>query len=159
MDDPYAIEGTGAPETRLDIDTFSTHPDYKIRWHLFLRGLAVVMTEPPENPIGFYRIAGIYAPVLCSIYRSRMGTDIIKGSMVGQSSPGRNSRYSQGRQFIARIRSKIDYYLHPLYVGFFWRYGLTSIVFGFLLGIGLTFSFWRSALPPLRYEISRQSLT
>lgn len=78
MDDPYAIEGTGAPETRLDIDTFSTDPQYKIRWDLFLRALAVVMNEPPENPNGFYRIAGIYAPVLCCIYHSQVGTDILR---------------------------------------------------------------------------------
>lgn len=148
MDDPYAIEGTGAPETRLDIDIFSTDPQYKIRWDLFLRGLAVVMTEPPENPNGFYRIAGIYAPVLCSIHHSRVGTDIVKGSMVGQRSPGRNSRCSQGRQFIAHIKSKIHWFRM---FDFFWLYGLTSVVFGFLLGTGLTFSFWRSALPvPVR---------
>lgn len=63
MGDPYAIEGTGEPETRLDIDVFSTNPEYKVRWDLFLRGLAVVQSAPPADPMGFYRIAGIYPPV------------------------------------------------------------------------------------------------
>lgn len=70
MDDPYAIEGTGAPETRLDIDVFSTNPDYKIRWDLFLRALAVVQSAPPEDAMGFYRIAGINSLVVCFVYYS-----------------------------------------------------------------------------------------
>lgn len=65
MDDPYAIEGTGEPETRLDINNFSTDPEYKVRWDLFLRGLAVVQSAPPADPLGYYRIAGIYPPVFC----------------------------------------------------------------------------------------------
>lgn len=74
MDDPYAIEGTGAPETRLDIDEFSTNPAYKVRWDLFLRALAVVQTALPEDRLGYYRIAGIYLQVLCWLYYSVVGS-------------------------------------------------------------------------------------
>jgi hypothetical protein len=55
----YAIEGTGDPNTRLDIDDFSTNPEYTIQWSLFLRSLAKLQLAPPEEAIGYYRIAGI----------------------------------------------------------------------------------------------------
>ncbi|RPB06673.1 Di-copper centre-containing protein [Morchella conica CCBAS932] len=56
----YAIEGTGDPNTRLDIDDFSTNPEYTIQWGLFLRSLAKLQLAPPEEAIGYYRIAGIH---------------------------------------------------------------------------------------------------
>lgn len=68
MSDPYAVEGTGPPETRLNIDEFSTNPTYKIRWDLFLRALAVVQTAGATDPMGFYGIAGIYSPTFCLVY-------------------------------------------------------------------------------------------
>lgn len=61
MEQPaYAIDGTKEPNTRLNIDDFSTNDDYKIQWGLYLRALNVLQAAPPTDFKGYYRIAGIY---------------------------------------------------------------------------------------------------
>lgn len=68
MDDKYAIEGTKSTETRLNIDDFSTNPLYDTRWHLFLRALAAVQKALPDDPLGYYRIAGVYLMIIVRFY-------------------------------------------------------------------------------------------
>lgn len=58
MNPDFAVEGTGEPNTRLDIDDFSTNVDYRIRWGLFLQAMAKLQLAGPDDPLGYYRVAG-----------------------------------------------------------------------------------------------------
>lgn len=56
------INGTGTLNTRLNIDVLSDPAPgnpHKIQWDLFLRSLLELQQAPPEDPLGYYRIAGI----------------------------------------------------------------------------------------------------
>lgn len=68
MDPNYAIDGTGEPNTRLDVVDFSTNPDYKIRWGLFIQALAKLQLALPPDPLGYYRVAGICSSIFHFTY-------------------------------------------------------------------------------------------
>lgn len=58
-----AIEGTGDPHTRYNIDTFSSTEaslEIQIQWSLYVRAVAVLQTLPVSDPLSYFRIAGIY---------------------------------------------------------------------------------------------------
>lgn len=54
------IDGTGPPNTRLNIDDISTKDEYKILWSLFVRALTAVQAGEVTDSISYYSIAGIY---------------------------------------------------------------------------------------------------
>lgn len=58
-----AIEGTGTPYSRYNINTFSdpASPEtIRIRWSLYVRAVAVLQTLPVADPMSYFRIGGIY---------------------------------------------------------------------------------------------------
>lgn len=58
-----AIEGTGDPNTRYNIDTFSSTEsslEIQIQWSLYVRAVAVLQTLSVNDPMSYFRIAGIY---------------------------------------------------------------------------------------------------
>lgn len=58
MNPVYAINGTGPPNTRLNIDDFSTNAEYSIRWSLYLRAMNELQLALPADYTGYYTIAG-----------------------------------------------------------------------------------------------------
>lgn len=63
MSDTVVIEGTGDPNTRYNIDTFSSAEsslEIQIQWSLYVRAVAVLQTLPVSDPLSYFRIAGIY---------------------------------------------------------------------------------------------------
>lgn len=57
-----AIEGTGEANTRYNIDTFSSAEsplEIQIQWSLYVRAVAALQTLPIDDPMSYFRIAGI----------------------------------------------------------------------------------------------------
>lgn len=57
------IDGTGDPNTRYNIDTFSnpeSSDEIKIQWSLYVRAVAALQALPVSDPLSYFRIAGIY---------------------------------------------------------------------------------------------------
>lgn len=67
-----AIEGTGDANTRYNIDTFSSTEsslEIQIQWSLYVRAVAMLQTLPVDDPLSYYRIAGIYLQIFL-VFRS-----------------------------------------------------------------------------------------